>query len=108
MFRTIFLTFAVCACLAVAETKDAGQAIFLSKSAGFEHSCIKWDDSKISHVDKVLQGLTKELGVSILCTKDASLINAENLKKYKLVIFFTTADLTTEGTDKQPPMGPNG
>jgi len=59
-------------------------------------------------VNKTLAGLSKELGVEILATKDASLINAENLKKYKVVIFYTTADLTTEGTDKQPPMGPNG
>ena len=48
------------------------------------------------------------MGVEVLLTKDASLINAENLKKYKVVIFYTTADLTIEGTDKQPPIGPNG
>ncbi len=83
-------------------------AIFLSKSAGFEHSCIKWDENKKSHVNNTLEKLQKDMGVEILMTKDASLINAENLKKYKVVIFYTTADLTTEGTDKQPPMSPTG
>lgn len=93
-----------CARLAV----DEETAIFLSKSAGYEHSCIKWDENKVSHVDRVFKELTPQLGVDILCTKDASLINAENLKKYRLVIFYTTADLTQPGTDQQPPMGPNG
>ena len=82
--------------------------IFLSKSSGFEHSCIKWDANKQSHVGNTLAKLTQDMGVDILATKDASLINAENLKKFKVVIFYTTADLTVEGTDKQPPMGPNG
>lgn len=111
---TIALTIALLAVFC-ATTEQAGakeqtmqQAIFLSKSAGFEHSCIKWDENKQNHVGKVLAALSKDMGADILLTKDASLINAENLKKYKLVIFYTTADLTTEGTDKQPPMGPNG
>lgn len=105
--RTVIL--AVAALFSVAAAADEKcDAIFLSKSAGFEHSCIRWDENKISHVDRVLKDLQDKMGVGILCTKDASLINAENLKNYRLVIFFTTSDLTQEGTDKQPPMGPNG
>lgn len=107
MLKTISMSIVLLVCAAGA-ADSKGEALFLSKSSGYEHSCIKWDDSKISHVDKVLQSLTGDLGVNVLCTKDASLINADNLKKYKLVIFYTTADLTQEGTDKQPPMGPNG
>ncbi|NUM55507.1 MAG: ThuA domain-containing protein [Candidatus Hydrogenedentes bacterium] len=82
--------------------------VFLSKSAGFEHSCIKWDENKQHHVGNVLTGLQKDMGIEILLTKDGSLINAENLKKYKVVIFYTTGDLTTEGGDKQPAMSPTG
>ncbi|MDZ4857427.1 MAG: ThuA domain-containing protein [Candidatus Hydrogenedentes bacterium] len=85
-----------------------GEAVFLSKSSGFEHSCIKWDDTKESHVDRVLKKLAPQFGTAVLCTKDASLINADNLKKYKLVIFFTTLDLDEEGSDKNPPMKPSG
>jgi hypothetical protein len=84
------------------------KALFLSKSAGFQHSCITWNDQNTSHVDGVLKSIQDQLGAEILCTKDASLISAENLKNYRIVIFYTTADLTQEGTDKQPAMGPNG
>lgn len=87
---------------------DGECGMFLSKSAGYEHSCIKWDQSKVSHVDGVLNGLSDRLGLDVLCTKDASLISADNLANYKVVIFYTTGDLTTEGTDGYPVMKSNG
>lgn len=85
-----------------------GKVLFLSKSAGFEHSVIKWNDEKISHVDTVLKPLFEGMGMTYESTKDASVINAENLKNYSLVILYTTGDLTQVGTDGQPAMGPNG
>jgi len=85
-----------------------GAVLLLSKSAGFEHSVIKWNDQKVSHVDTVLRPLFEKMGMTYESTKDAGAINAENLKKYKLVIFYTSADLTQPGTDGYPPMGPNG
>jgi hypothetical protein len=93
---------------AAPKAADGGAVLFLSKSSGFEHSVIKWDDQKHNHVGNVLEPLTKGLGMTLESTKDASLINADNLKKYKLVIFYTTGDLTQSGSDKTPPMGPNG
>lgn len=92
-----------------ARAQEKVLALFLSKSAGFEHSCIKWEDGKgPSHVDKVLQELAQRTGAEVTVTKDAGQINAENLKNFDVVILYTTGDLTTTGTDGQPPMGPNG
>ncbi|HRI88784.1 MAG TPA: ThuA domain-containing protein [Candidatus Hydrogenedentes bacterium] len=102
---------AMIAAAALAATVPANavsKAIFLSKSSGFEHSCIKWDENKVSHVDRILTKLAPQFGSEVLCTKDASLINAENLKNYKLVIFYTTLNLDEEGADKNPPMKPSG
>jgi hypothetical protein len=85
-----------------------GKVLFLSKSSGFEHSVIKWNDKQVSHVDTVLKPLFEGMGMTYESTKDAGTINAENLKKYKLVIMYTSADLTQKGEDGNPPMGPNG
>ncbi|MBI5092976.1 MAG: ThuA domain-containing protein [Candidatus Hydrogenedentes bacterium] len=84
-------------------------SLFLSKSEGFQHSCIEQKDGKPSHVDKILTGLFAEQGGKVLCTKDADLINAENLKKYKLVVFYTQGNICNMGDkDKGKIMGPNG
>lgn len=88
---------------------QAQNILLLTKSQGFQHDMVKRDGDKPSVVEKVISDLASANGVSVTATKDASLINAENLKKYDLVMFYTTGDLTkpTEGRD-EPPMGPNG
>jgi uncharacterized protein len=92
----------------LAQAQERVLVLFLNKSAGFEHSCIKWENGQPSHVDKVLQELAARTGAEVTSTKDASTINAENLKNYDVVIMYTSGLLTTEGTDGHPAMGPNG
>ena len=83
--------------------------IFVTKSQGFEHSCIRQENGLPSHVDKILTQLLEPKGVKLLCTKDAELINAENLKNYNLVVFFTQGDISVLGEkDLGKPMGPQG
>jgi uncharacterized protein len=94
---------------AVAEEKGSQpQILLLTKSAGFEHSVIKRDSSGTSLVERVLTGLAAEMGTKIECTKDASLINAASLQDRKVVIFYTSGNLTEAGTDGQPPMSASG
>lgn len=97
------------ALLLVAGAHAAGpRVLYLSKSAGFQHSVVTVHDGKPTHTDKHLTQIVGDIGGTITCTKDASLINKDNLKNYDVVIFYTTGDLTQPGTDNQPPMGPNG
>ena len=99
----------VCLTGAAAHAADPpAKMLFLSKSAGFEHSAIKQENGQPSVAEKVLTEVCKGLGIELTCTKDASLITAENLKNYKTVIFYTTGFLTEAGTDGTPPMGENG
>lgn len=88
----------------------AQSILYLTKSSGFEHGAVKRDGDKLGIGEKVISDLARDNGVEITVTKDASTINAENLKKYDLVIFYTTGDLTkpSEGGRDEPPMGPNG
>ena len=91
-----------------ASAHDDLRILFLSKSSGFEHSTIKVADGKPSHTDQTLQQIAEKMGATLTVTKDASLINAENLKNYDVVIFYTTEDLMQPGADGNPAMGPNG
>lgn len=82
--------------------------LYLTKSSGFEHSVVKRDNNQLSYSEKILVELGNKNGWQVECTKDASKINAENLKNYNVVIFYTTGDLRQVGTDRHPPMKPEG
>jgi len=82
--------------------------LYVTKSAGFEHSVVKREGDAPAYSERILSDIAKKAGWTILCTKDASLVNAENLKNYDVVVFYTTGDLTTPGTDGTTPMGANG
>lgn len=82
--------------------------LFFSKSSGFEHSVISYKNGQPSHAEKVLQELGNKNGWEFTFSKDGSIITPEGLKPFDAVFFYTTGDLTTPGTDKQPPMPANG
>ncbi len=90
-----------------AQTGDVN-ILFLTKSGGFEHSVISWERGKPSWAGRVMQKLAGENGASITCTKDASLINSEDLEQYDLVVFYTSGDLRNKGKDTGAPMGKDG
>ena len=90
-----------------AEDSDA-QVLLLSKSQGFQHQPIAEKDGQDSQVEIILRDMLAERGMTLTATKDAGSINAENLKSYQLVIFYTQGDLREAGLDGHPPMGPGG
>jgi len=111
------LTIVALAC-AISFTADAQRILFVSKSSGFEHSVVKAREDGGNLVADIFGELAEaHEGVELTATKDASLINAENLKNYDLVIFYTSGNLTESGGDKSkgifagdgnPPMGKDG
>ena len=94
--------------LALAQAAEPVRVLYLTKSSGFEQSAIKREGDQLSHSERVITQLVEEMGGTILCTKDASLINADVLKNYDVVIFYTSGNLNEDGTDKMPPLGENG
>jgi type 1 glutamine amidotransferase len=82
--------------------------LFFSKSSGFEHSVISHKDGQPSHAEKVLAELGAKHGWEFTFTKDGSVFTAAGLRPYDAVFFYTTGDLTTPGTDQQPPMPADG
>ena len=82
--------------------------LVFTKSSGFEHSVIKETGGQPSHVEKVLKPLAAENHLEFTFTKDGSVFTPENIAKYDAFIFYTTGDLTQSGSDKTPPMSPEG
>ncbi len=100
---------AVCvASTSLAQDMTPPRILFLSKSEGFEHSPVAVKDGKPCLAETVLGQLAQENGSPFKSTKDASLINADNLKNYDLVCFYTQGDLTKPSKDGGAPMGEKG
>jgi type 1 glutamine amidotransferase len=82
--------------------------LFFSKSAGFEHDMIQEKNGQPSPAQVILEKIAKENNFEITFTKDGSVFTPENIAKYDAFYFHTTGDLTTPGTDKNPPMSKEG
>jgi uncharacterized protein len=84
------------------------KVLFFSKSSGFEHSVIHRPEGEMSFAEKLLQQWGPEENVEFTFSKDGSLFNPQYLAQFDAYYFHTTGDLTKAGTDKNPPMTPEG
>jgi type 1 glutamine amidotransferase len=84
------------------------RVLYLTKSSGFQHSVVARDGEELAHSEKILIDLGKDMGAEVTVSKDATLINTDELHKYDVVVFYTTGDLTDPGTDKTPAMSQTG
>lgn len=81
--------------------------LFFTKSAGFEHSVIKRENDSLGHAERVLTDLGKKHDFTVTATKDGRVFDSD-LERYDALFFFTTGDLTTAGTDGNPPISAKG
>ncbi len=93
---------------AVAADAPVHKVLVFTKSAGFEHSVVKQKEGQPSHVETVLAPLAAENHLEFTFTKDGGVFTPEGLAKFDAFLFYTTGDLTQPGTDKTPPMTPEG
>lgn len=104
-FYSLVATFTLLFLVAVFTASAAPRKIlFFTKSSGFEHSVISWKDGQPSFAEKVLLDLGRQNGWEFTFSKDGSKFSPEYLAQFDAVFFYTTGDLCSEGTDKQPPM----
>lgn len=108
MFKNLFslaiVTGALCAGLQAAPHK----LLFFTKSSGFEHEVISWKKGKPSFAENIFIKLGKTNGWEFEFSKDGSKFTPEYLAGFDAIIFYTTGDLTSSGTDKQPAMTAEG
>src|SRR5215469_10977317 len=82
--------------------------LVFTKSSGFEHEVVKRINGKPSLVDDTINALGDQHGFHVGVTKDGRIFEEKKLHDYSAVVFFTTGDLTTLGTDGKPPLSPEG
>lgn len=82
--------------------------LLFTKSAGFEHDVIQRKGSESSILGRNLVPLFESRGIELIESKDGRLFEPSAIKGFDGFVFYTTGDLTTEGTDKHPPMSQAG
>jgi len=82
--------------------------LVFTKSSGWEHDVVKRVGGKPSIVDDTINELGNKHGFSAGVTKDGRIFDSKEFHSYAGMVFFTTGDLTTLGTDGKPPMSPKG
>ncbi|HZJ17903.1 MAG TPA: ThuA domain-containing protein [Chthoniobacteraceae bacterium] len=95
--------------VAANEKAPTRRILFFTKSSGFEHPVIKTPEGGgMSHAEKILSEWAPQHHWEFTFSKDGSLFTPDYLRQFDALFFYTTGDLTTPGTDKQPPMTPAG
>jgi len=82
--------------------------LVFTKSSGFEHAVVKRVDGKPSIMDDTVTELGNKDGFTVGVTKDGRIFDSKEFHSYAALVFFTTGDLTTLGTDGKPPMSAKG
>jgi type 1 glutamine amidotransferase len=94
---------------AAAAADSEAKILFFTKSSGFVHPAVKpGKDGGPGTAEVALSALGKSDHFTLTTTKDGGVFTAEKLKEFDAFIFYTTGDLTTPGTDKEPPMSAEG
>jgi type 1 glutamine amidotransferase len=87
---------------------DTKKVLFFTKSSGFQHSVITRHGEKPGHAERILTEIGKEHGFEVVASKDGRLFEPNQIGQWDVFVFETTGDLTTRGTDKSPPISPDG
>lgn len=84
------------------------RVLYFTKSSGYEHSVIKWENGQPSYSERVLTKLGAKEGIEFTFSKDGSRFSPEYLRQFDAVVFYTSGDLTSVGTDGNPAMTAGG
>ena len=105
---TLGLGLAGCAAMNSNAQSRTKKVLFFTKSSGYEHAVIKHTGGKPSFAENILADLGPKHGIEFTFSKDGSLFAPDYLAQFDALFFYTTGDLTTAGSDKNPPMTPAG
>ena len=103
----LFLALGLASSLSL-QAEPTHKLLFFTKSSGFEHDVISWKKGQPSIAEKIFSDLGTKHTWQFEFSKDGSKFSPEYLAGFAAVIFYTTGDLTSPGTDQQPPMTPAG
>jgi type 1 glutamine amidotransferase len=78
------------------------RVLYFTKSSGFEHGAIQQHNNDASSSGKVLTALAAKHDMVVTFSKDGSLFTPEYLAQFDVLLFYTSGDLTSTGTDRYP------
>ena len=78
------------------------RVLYFTKSSGYEHSVVKRVDGKPSYSENILSALAAKHELALTLSKDGSLFSPEYLAQFDVIMFYTSGDLLTVGTDGHP------
>lgn len=84
------------------------RVLYFTKSSGFEHSVVKWQNGERSYSENVLAKLGDKHGIAFTFSKDGSRFSREYLSGFEVVMFYTSGHLASVGTDGHPAMTAEG
>lgn len=84
------------------------RVLYFTKSSGFEHSVVKRTDGKPSHSEKILSDLAAAHDIDFTFSKDGSLFSKDYFSSFDVIMFYTSGDLLSVGTDGHPAVTPDG
>jgi type 1 glutamine amidotransferase len=86
----------------------AKKILVFTKSSNYEHDAIKRKGDQLSLGEATLKKIGETNNLEFTFSKDGRDITAEKIAQYDAFLFYTTGDLTTSGTDRNPPMTKEG
>jgi type 1 glutamine amidotransferase len=84
------------------------RVLYFTKSAGFEHSVVQRVNGQPSFSEKILTTFGPQHAIEFTFSKDGSLFSASYLAKFDVLLFYTSGDLCSPGTDGTPPITGGG
>jgi uncharacterized protein len=93
---------------ATGRSQTKKRILMFTKASAYEHAVIKRAGDNLGFAEQQLTDLGSKHGFEVICTKDGGVFTPDNLKTYDAFFFYTSGDLTTPGTDGNPPMSAEG
>jgi type 1 glutamine amidotransferase len=88
---------------------DTKKVLFFIKSAGFPHSVVTRRNGQPSLAERILTEAGKEHGFEVVASKDGGMFDPDKIGQWDAFVFETTGNLLTEGgSEKSPPISPDG
>jgi uncharacterized protein len=84
------------------------RVLYFSKSAGFEHSVVKREKNGPSYSERILAQLGAKHDLAFSFSKDGSLFTPGYFADFDVILFYTSGDLSSVGTDGHPAVSPAG
>jgi type 1 glutamine amidotransferase len=91
-----------------ASQKSTKSVLFFTKSAGFPHPVVTRKGGQLALAERILTEVGKEHGFEVVASKDGGLFEPEKIGEWDAFAFYTTGNLNTSGTDKNPPISIDG